>query len=162
MKMHMITDINLKENLINLAHERFDLDKIFKRDDTTVGNAQYLLDQSWFVTFCSDSDEIYALLILEWLEKRKASLHFCMFNRGNILKGWKLFLNEYGKSFDELMTYIPLDRLDVLKLSKALGFKHTKEKDYYYGKFTLIAESTAKAGAAATTSCTSNHGGYQR
>jgi len=154
MKMNLISSQKQKQDLLELAHERFGLDNIFKRDDTTGENARYLLEQSWFVTFCSDDDEIYALLILEWVDERVASLHFCMFNRGNILKGWKMFLSKHGNNFDELLTYIPLDRLDVLRISKALGFKHTNDKEFYYGR--LETQETRSTTTTTTTSSTGN------
>ena len=154
MKMVLVRERALKEELLELAHDRFGLDNIFHGEDSTISKARYMINQSWFVTFCSDDDEIYALLILEWIDDRIASLHFCLFNRGNILKGWKMFLEEYGHNFDELLTYIPLDRLDVLRLSRALGFKHTQDKEYYYGRKPISTKTTTATTATTATGST--------
>jgi len=122
------------EALIDRADAEFDLDTIFVSDFDKKTNRDYLLAQSWFITFEDNNGKLLALLMLEWVDHRVASLHFVLFNRGNILKGWKIFLNMFSQHFDELQTYIPVDRLDVLKISKALGFNHNKDERYYYGR----------------------------
>ena len=148
---------NEAEALIDLADDKFGLDNIFVTEFDTQTNKEYLLKQSWFITFHDENDKLLGLLMLEWVDIRKASLHFVLFDRGNILKGWRMFLATYGQHFDELQTYIPLDRADVLRLSKLLGFKHTNDKEFYYGRFqTQSTETTTTTTTTTSSSCAGN------
>jgi hypothetical protein len=146
---------NEMKDLIELVDNKFGLDNVFVTDFDTQTNKEYLLKQSWFVTFHNNEDELLGLLILEWVDIRTASLHFVLFKRGNILKGWRMFLATYGQHFDELQTYIPIDRPDVLRISKALGFNHNKDERYYYGRLcTQTTTTTTTTPTTTTTSCT--------
>jgi len=85
--------------------------------------------------FRNDADDKdYALLILEWTGDRVASLHITLFNRGNIYKGWNMFLKEYSQYFDKLEAYIPRDRPDVIRIIKGIGFTLEEEGPYFYAQ----------------------------
>ena len=144
---------NEMKDLIELVDDKFDLDTVFVTEFDKQTNKEYLMKQSWFVTFHNNEDELLGLLILEWVDIRTASLHFVLFKRGNILKGWRMFLATYGQHFDELQTYIPIARLDVLRISKALGFNHNKDERYYYGR-RLQTETTTTTPTTTASSCT--------
>ena len=56
---------NEMKDLIELVDDKFDLDTVFVTDFDTQTNKEYLLKQSWFVTFHNNEDELLGLLILD-------------------------------------------------------------------------------------------------
>lgn len=133
MIIEILTDKNIRENYIDFIDDEYGLYNVLDFDMEAEKLKQYIVNQSWMFAFRNDQDDKdYALLILEWTGDRVASLHFVLFNRGNIFKGWNLFLKEYGQYFDELEAYIPKDRPDVLRIIKGIGFNIEPDGNYYH------------------------------
>jgi len=122
-------------SIIKAIEEEYGLYNVLDFDMDIDDLKEYIIDQSWMFTFRNDTDDKdYALLILEWTGDRVASLHLTLFNRGNIYKGWNMFLKEYSQYFDKLEAYIPRDRPDVIRIIKGIGFTLEEEGPYFYAQ----------------------------
>tara|TARA_R110002020_G_scaffold144145_1_gene317001 strand:+ start:547 stop:966 length:420 start_codon:yes stop_codon:yes gene_type:complete len=135
MILELLESKEVRENYLNYIEEEYGLYNVLDFDMDIDDLKEYIINQSWMFTFRNDADDKdYALLILEWTGDRVASLHITLFNRGNIYKGWNMFLAEYSQYFDELEVVIPPDRSDVARLAKGLGFSLSNDGGYLYGK----------------------------
>lgn len=139
MILELLESKEIRENYLNYIEEEYGLYNVLDFDMDLDDLKEYIINQSWMFTFRNDADDKdYALLILEWTGDRVASLHIALFNRGNIYKGWNMFLTEYSQYFDELEVVIPLDRSDVARLAKGLGFGLSNDGGYLYGKRVFV------------------------
>lgn len=135
MILELLEDKEIRENYIDYIEEEHGLYNVLDFDMDVEDLKEYIVNQSWMFTFRNDGeDKDYALLILEWTADRVASLHFVLFNRGNIYKGWNMFLKEYSQYFDKLEAYIPRERDDVVRLIKGIGFTLEEEGPYFYAQ----------------------------
>lgn len=135
MILELLEDKEIRENYIDYIEEEYGLYNVLDFDMDIEDLKEYIVNQSWMFTFRNDADDKdYALLILEWTADRVASLHITLFNRGNIYKGWNMFLKEYAQYFDKLEAYIPIDRPDVVRLIKGIGFTLKEEGPYFYAQ----------------------------
>lgn len=133
MILELLEDKEIRENYIDYIEEEYGLYNVLDFDMDVEDLKEYIVKQSWMITFRNDGDDKdYALLILEWTADRVASLHFVLFNRGNIYKGWKMFLKEYTQYFDALEAYIPRERTDVVRLIEGIGFTLEESGPYLY------------------------------
>lgn len=135
MILELLEDDDIKKNYIEYIEEEYGLYNVLDFDMDIEDLKEYIVNQSWMFTFRNDADDKdYALLMLEWRAERVASLHIVMFNRGNIYKGWKMFLKEYQQYFDKLEAYIPRERNDVVRIIKGIGFTLEEEGPYFYAQ----------------------------
>lgn len=133
MILELLEDKEIRENYIDYIEEEYGLYNVLDFDMDVEDLKEYIVNQSWMFIFRNDADDKdYALLILEWTADRVASLHITLFNRGNIYKGWNMFLREYSQYFDKLEAYIPRERDDVVRLIKGIGFTLEEEGPYFY------------------------------
>lgn len=133
MILELLEDKEIRGNYIDYIEEEYGLYNVLDFDMDVEDLKEYIVNQSWMFIFRNDADDKdYALLILEWTADRVASLHITLFNRGNIYKGWNMFLKEYSQYFDKLEAYIPRERDDVVRLIKGIGFTLEEEGPYFY------------------------------
>lgn len=139
MILELLEDKEIRENYIDYIEEEYGLYNVLDFDMDVEDLKEYIVNQSWMFTFRNDADDKdYALLILEWTADRVASLHITLFNRGNIYKGWNMFLKEYSQYFDKLEAYIPLERTDVVRLIKGIGFTLEESGPYFYAQRAFV------------------------
>lgn len=135
MILELLTDSDIKKNYIEYIDKEYGIYNVLDFAMGIEELKEYIVKQSWMIAFRNDEDDKdYALLMLEWTADRVASLHIVMFNRGNIFKGWKMFLAEYKQYFDELEVIIPADRSDVIRIAKGIGFNLDSNGYFTYGK----------------------------
>jgi hypothetical protein len=137
MKLDLVIAPSVKEDLINLIHDRYDILKVINDGESTNKEmAQYCMDQCWFVSFSSDDySKLLGVVMLEWIGDREVSIHLVTFNRVDIRKGWGKLKELIGDYVDAIHAYVPAHRQDVLRIAKKLDFKFKRREGIYHGQY---------------------------
>jgi hypothetical protein len=152
MKMSLVNNEDTVRAVIECAVEKYNEIDIMEDYGMDVNETvQYIKNHCWLVTFYKE--DLLAFIILEFNDYNDVNLHFCKLLPGNILQGWKMFIDFTEKQGLTLNAYIDTDKQSVVRIAERFGFEiQDKDKRYCYGKRRRQAKTTTTTTTSSRTS----------
>lgn len=96
---------------------------------------QYVEESCTMGCYDDEYGLIHGFILLEWLDKREASLHVCTFtNEFDWVRAWNEQIeSRVSEMVDKLHAVVPRKRMAMVRLTKRIGFKFNKVGNYYKG-----------------------------